>query len=101
MRLKQGGIPPTTHHQINLAEEQTGHASVDPHPFAAGQSGPALLRLSQVLKRTSLGRTYIYQLIKEGAFPRPVKVGSASLWVDQEISGWIVQLMANRGDGAH
>lgn len=97
MSLKQGASHPT-HHQINPAEKQTGHASVDSPPFEAGHT---LLRLSQVIKRTSIGRTLIYQLIKEGAFPRPLKVGSASLWVDQEISDWIMQLMAIRSEGKH
>jgi prophage regulatory protein len=43
-----------------------------------------------------MGRTALYGLIKEGKFPRPVKVGAASAWIDTEISRWIEQLALNR-----
>jgi prophage regulatory protein len=44
-----------------------------------------------------MGRTAVYELIKAGKFPRPVKVGAASAWIDVEITRWIEQLAANRG----
>lgn len=55
-----------------------------------------LIRFEVVLRRTSLGRTKIYELISKGDFPEPLKVGAASLWRDDEISGWIDSLSSSR-----
>lgn len=100
MKSKQGGIPPTIH-QIKTAEEQSRYESANASNSEGEQSTYMLLKLSQVLKRTSLGKTSIYKLVKQGAFPRPLKVGNASLWIDQEISNWIVELMTNRSEFDH
>ncbi len=43
-----------------------------------------------------MGRTAVYELIKAGKFPRPVKVGAASAWIDVEITRWIQELAAKR-----
>jgi prophage regulatory protein len=56
-----------------------------------------LIRLPAVQDRVGMGRTAVYELIKAGKFPRPVKVGAASAWIDVEITRWIEQLAANRG----
>lgn len=55
-----------------------------------------LLRFPAVQERVSMGRTAVYELIKAGKFPRPVKVGAASAWIDVEITRWIEQLAAKR-----
>jgi predicted DNA-binding transcriptional regulator AlpA len=47
-------------------------------------------------KRVGMGRTAVYELIKAGRFPRPVKVGGASAWIDGEITRWIGDLAAAR-----
>ena len=57
-----------------------------------------LIRLPAVQKRVGMGRTAVYELIKAGKFPRPVKVGAASAWIDVEITRWIEQLAASRGE---
>jgi prophage regulatory protein len=56
-----------------------------------------LIRLPAVQERVGMGRTALYELIKAGKFPRPVKVGAASAWIDIEITRWIEQLAASRG----
>jgi prophage regulatory protein len=56
-----------------------------------------LIRLPAVQARVGMGRTAVYELIKAGKFPRPVKVGTASAWIDIEITRWMEQLAANRG----
>ena len=56
-----------------------------------------LIRLPAVQDRVGMGRTAVYELIKAGKFPRPVKVGAASAWIDVEITRWIEQLAASRG----
>lgn len=89
-------------YQVNAAEE--GDRASDA-PGKLAQSHPIepprhrLLRLPAVQSRTSLGRTSIYQMVKLETFPRPIKVGGASLWIDSEVSSWIASLIATRDKG--
>lgn len=48
-----------------------------------------LIKLAEVQKRTALCRSSIYAKVAAGTFPKPVKSGSSSAWVDTEVQGWI------------
>ena len=51
-----------------------------------------ILRLPEVKARTGLGATSVYRGIKQGWFPRPVKlVGNTVGWRAEEIDAWIKQ----------
>ena len=45
----------------------------------------ALLRLPEVLARTGYARSSLYASMMAGAFPRPLKRGCASVWVESEV----------------
>lgn len=63
------------------------------------QPPQVLLRLRDVVARTTLSRAYIYRLVQQGLFPRPVSLGRrASRWVAREVDAWISQ-HARRRDG--
>ena len=56
-----------------------------------------IIRLPQVRELVGLGRTAIYGKIKAGDFPKPVKLGRVSGWVESEVQAWInSQIMASR-----
>ncbi len=38
---------------------------------------------------TGMGSTWIYEQIKTGAFPAPIKIGRRSLWVLSELDAWV------------
>lgn len=58
---------------------------------------PKLERLNEVSARTGLRRSAIYDAIKRGTFPAPVKLGArASAFVSSEIDEWIARLIAER-----
>ena len=38
---------------------------------------------------TGFSAKHIYHLINEGKFPKPLKIGRASLWRLSEINGWL------------
>jgi len=38
---------------------------------------------------TGFSAKHIYHLINEGKFPRPIKIGRASLWRLSEINSWV------------
>lgn len=53
------------------------------------EQGECLVPLSTVKERVGLGKTKIYAEIKAGSFPRCIKNGRKSVWVNSEISNWI------------
>lgn len=54
-----------------------------------------LLKISEVMSRTSLSRTHVYALIKRGEFPHQRKMGyKCSRWVESEIDAWVNQQAA-------
>jgi prophage regulatory protein len=48
-----------------------------------------LIRLPQVKAMVGLGRSSIYDRIKRGEFPKPIKVGRVSGWIEAEVQVWI------------
>jgi prophage regulatory protein len=64
--------------------ESTAVASVPPAPPAE-----RLLRLPLVLELTARGRTATLDDVKAGRFPKPIKVGAASMWLQSEVHAWI------------
>lgn len=60
------------------------------------QNGRRLLRLREVMARTGLGRSAIYARMAAGAFPKVVKMGASSAWVEDEIRDWIETQIAAR-----
>lgn len=56
-----------------------------------------LLRLPEVLSRTRLSRTRLYDMIDRGEFPKPAKIGlRAVAWVGAEVEAWIAERIADR-----
>ena len=59
-----------------------------------------LLRVREVMKLNGLGRTTIWQLEREGRFPKRRKLagsrGRAVAWLASEVARWIARRMAAR-----
>ena len=67
------------------------------------QAAARLLRIGTVEDWVGLKRSAIYQLIAQGIFPRPVKLGKRiSVWPSDEVQAWITaRISEGRGrDGA-
>lgn len=49
------------------------------------------LSLRQVLDRTSISRSLVYQLIKdkERPFPAPIHIGRRSVWIEGEVEAYM------------
>jgi len=48
------------------------------------------IRLPEVRQKVGMSKSYIYDLIAQGKFPKPVKVSSRiSCWVAAEVEQWI------------
>ncbi|MBN1586028.1 MAG: AlpA family transcriptional regulator [Candidatus Omnitrophica bacterium] len=49
-----------------------------------------ILRLPKVKERTGLSRSGIYERIKTGGFPRPVRLGLRAVgWIEEEVDAWV------------
>ncbi|AYH12703.1 transcriptional regulator [Pectobacterium parmentieri] len=58
-----------------------------------------LIRLSGVMKKTGLRKSWIYLLMKQGDFPQTVKIGARSVaWVESEVNDWIAARISQRGE---
>ncbi|AFI88591.1 MULTISPECIES: helix-turn-helix transcriptional regulator [Pectobacterium] len=58
-----------------------------------------LIRLSGVMKKTGLRKSWIYLLMKQGEFPQTVKIGARSVaWVESEVNDWIAARISQRGE---
>ena len=56
-----------------------------------------LVRLPEVIQRTSLSRSTIYEMMAERRFPRPVKLNLRSNgWIEDEIDAWLDSRIATR-----
>jgi prophage regulatory protein len=58
-----------------------------------------LIRLPEVIQRTGKKRSTIYQNVKNGQMPAPIKIGEKAVcWVESEIEDWIAsRITASRG----
>lgn len=54
------------------------------------------LPLPQVQARTSVCKATLYELIREGQFPKPIKLGRKSVWLEAEVDQWMRDRIAER-----
>jgi len=64
------------------------------------QHEPSILRRKQVQIRTGLARSTIYQYMKDGVFPKPIRLGPRAVgWIEGEVSAWINERIQSAKDG--
>lgn len=57
---------------------------------ATHEPPPQLLRLPAVSRLVALGETTVRHMVRDGEFPRPVRVGKrAKAWIQSEVHAWI------------
>ena len=55
-------------------------------------------RMPDICKRTGLPRSTIYRLIKEGTFPKQIKLSErTAVWSESSISDWIEEQKQKAG----
>ena len=65
-------------------------------PFENPSSAPALLAFSPLSHYVGFGRSRIYQLIGDGEFPAPIKIGKSSRWLKSEVDDWVSKMASQR-----
>lgn len=54
-----------------------------------------IMRLAQVIERTGLKKTKIYELQSEGQFPMRVKITAHAVgWIEHEVQAWLAGRIA-------
>ena len=49
-----------------------------------------LIKIAEVMYKTSMAHSTIYKYIALDLFPRPVKIGNRSVaWLEEDITNWI------------
>ena len=49
-----------------------------------------VLRRPEVEDRTALARSTLYNMIKKGEFPEPIRLGANSVgWLEEDIENWL------------
>lgn len=56
-----------------------------------------IITLGQVTEKTTLGRSTVYNYMKDGRFPACVRLGDRHVgWVEAEVDDWVQQRAAAR-----
>ncbi|MEI9746114.1 AlpA family transcriptional regulator [Enterobacter ludwigii] len=60
-----------------------------------------LVNMVFITTYTGLSDKWFYQLIQDGKFPKPIKLGRSSRWLKSEIEAWVLERIAiSRGDAS-
>lgn len=58
-----------------------------------------LLKLDEVRRKIGMGATWIYDRIRKGEFPRPLKLSERCVrWRERDINAWIDSLPLTRSE---
>jgi prophage regulatory protein len=58
-----------------------------------------LIKLKEVIEKTSLGRSTIYEFMTKGTFPKQVSLGAKSVaWLESEVDDWIEEKVRKRSN---
>ena len=59
-----------------------------------------LLKAKDVSELTSISRSHLHRLAREGKFPKPIKIGeNRSAWLESEVQEWISECVRNHKQG--
>ncbi|HDH0763278.1 TPA: AlpA family transcriptional regulator [Klebsiella oxytoca] len=58
-----------------------------------------LVDMRFIKKLTGLTDKWFYKLIKDGLFPKPIKLGRCSRWLQSEVEDWLMQRIADSRGG--
>lgn len=50
----------------------------------------SIVRIAEVMAQTGLPRSSLYAQVKQGQFPKPLKLGTRSVgWLAEDVDAWI------------
>jgi prophage regulatory protein len=80
-------------HRPQISAETSAEAELA--ALAGSAQCERLLRLRDVVHIVGMSRAHVYNLIKQGLFPRPIALGSnCARWVQSEVQAWVSDSIA-------
>ena len=59
-----------------------------------------LLKVQQVAELTSVSRSHLHRLARDGKFPKPIKIGeNRSAWLESDVQEWISECLRKHHAG--
>jgi prophage regulatory protein len=58
------------------------------------------LRIKQVEEKLGIKRSTIYELMRKGLLPQPIKIGGSSIWIESEVDQAMIAQATKRTKGA-
>ncbi|ANC79618.1 AlpA family transcriptional regulator [Pseudomonas sp. GD03817] len=59
------------------------------------------MRIAEVTRITALSRNTIYKRMREGTFPKQVRLGPNSVaWLQSDISAWMTSVMPDKSEAS-
>ena len=59
-----------------------------------------LLKAQQVAELTSISRSHLHRLARDGKFPKPIKIGqNRSAWLESDVQEWISECVRKHHSG--
>lgn len=65
---------------------------------AQSTEAPALFTFKDTERYTRVKRSQAYGLMRQGKFPKPIKIGKSSRWVKAHIDSWIAEQVAAQAE---
>jgi prophage regulatory protein len=54
-----------------------------------------IIRITEVSSKTGMSRSSIYERVKDGSFPSPIKITNHAVgWIEKEVEDWITHRIA-------
>lgn len=77
--------------------------SVPEKPAQFSHKQERFLSLRDVLERLTIGRTLLYELIRDPVlpFPSPVHIGRRSVWVEREVEAYMRDVVESQRRDVH
>ncbi|AOF01649.1 transcriptional regulator [Serratia surfactantfaciens] len=54
-----------------------------------------LIDMTFITTYTGMSDKWFYKLIKDGKFPKPIKLGRSSRWLKSEVESWMYERIAD------
>jgi prophage regulatory protein len=51
--------------------------------------GVQIIRLAQLKRKLAVGHSSIYRWMENDGFPKPIKLGRATGWIESEVEAWM------------
>lgn len=57
-----------------------------------------MVDMAFITEFTGLSDKWFYKLISESKFPKPIKMGRSSRWLESEVKGWMLERIKQSRD---